>query len=85
MGASWYTEADVTQLQGRVADVNALVDFLDKLVDGEFEGGIGSMSRITEKVRAAKTRRREERGHCCRQGMEDPIWYLRAFSQSRVH
>ena len=45
MGASWYTEADVTQLQGRVADVNALVDFLDKLVDGEFEGGIGSMSR----------------------------------------
>ena len=39
----------------------------------------------TEKVRAAKTRGREERGHCCRQGKEDPIWYLRAFSQSRVH
>ena len=40
MGASWYTEADVTQ--GRVADVKALVDSLDRLVDGE--GGIGSMA-----------------------------------------
>ena len=40
MGASWYTEADVTQ--GRVADVKALVDSLDRLVDGE--GGIGSMT-----------------------------------------
>ena len=41
MGASGDTEADVTQ--GRVADVRALVDFLDKLVDGE--GGIGSMGQ----------------------------------------
>ena len=40
MGASWYTEADFTQ--GRVADVKALVDSLDRLVDGE--GGIGSMA-----------------------------------------
>jgi len=41
MGASWYTDADVTQ--GRAAGVKALVDFLDKLVDGE--GGIGSMEQ----------------------------------------
>ena len=27
----------------------------------------------TEKVRAAKTRGREERGHCCRQGKEDNL------------
>ena len=42
MGASWYTEADVTQ--GRVADVKALVDSLDRLVDGE--GGIAWLDGI---------------------------------------